>query len=324
MRHVVFVVFEGFQPLDLTGPHEVFAHAHVLAGGYRLQVVAPRAGPVRSCSGLPMLAEYGVLDLAPDGIDTLVVVGGRGVDHARENADLVDWVRAAATTARRVTSVCSGALLLAATGLLEGRRVTTHWERETQLRRECPAIHVDCDPIFVRDGRFWTSAGVTAGIDLALALVDDDHGRGVALDVARELVMFLRRPGSQSQFSVPLWTTQPESDPIRTVVEAVHADPGADHTIAALADRAGWSTRHLQRRFPAELGIGATRYVEQVRVEAACRALTESDEPIEALARRLGFGSAETLRRAFHRRLGVSPSEYRDRFATVAPKEGTR
>jgi transcriptional regulator GlxA family with amidase domain len=306
---VAFVIFDGFQVLDLTGPHEVFEST----GRYECLVVGPRSGPVKASGGLRVHAEFGT-DLAPSGIDTLVVAGGAGVDQARKDAALVGWVAAAARTARRVTSVCSGALLLAEAGVLDGRRVTTHWGREEQMKREYPRLDVDCDPIFVRDGPVWTSAGVTAGMDLALALVEDDHGREEAHAVARELVMFLRRPGSQSQFSVPLWSAQPATDPIRAVVSSVQADPGARHTIADLAERSGLSVRHLQRRFTAELGVPPAAYVERVRVEAARRALAEGDEPVETLARRLGFGTGETLRRAFHRHVGVAPSDYRDRF----------
>ena len=260
-RRIVFVVFDGFQPLDLTGPHEVF-HS---AGGYACEVLATRAGPVRSVSGLVMHAAHGVTDLDPAGTDTLVVVGGRGVERAREH----------------------------------------------------PKVSVDCDPIFVRDGRVWTSAGVTAGMDLALALVEDDLGRGVAHEVARGLVLFLRRPGGQSQFSVALWSRQPATDPVRAAVGAIHADPGARHDIAGLAAHAGLSPRHLQRRFTAELGVPPTAYVERMRVEAAQRALTDGDEPVEAIARRYGFTTAETLRRTFHRRLGVAPSDYRARFRSA-------
>ncbi|MFE9774788.1 GlxA family transcriptional regulator [Streptomyces sp. NPDC005931] len=323
---VVFVVYDGFQPLDLTGPHEVFHHAGRRSGDYLCQTVATRAGPVRTDSGLLLHAEHGVADLDPAGVDTLVVVGGRGVDRARHDVTLVEWITAAAAGARRVASVCSGVFLPAAAGLLHGRRVTTHWKRERQLAREHPEVRVDCDPIFVRDGHVWTSAGVTAGMDLALALVEDDLGRDVAHAVARELVLFLRRPGGQSQFSVALWSRQPASDPMRVAVAAIHADPGARHGVADLAARAGLSPRHLQRRFTAELGVPPAAYVERVRVEAARRALTEGDDPLEAIARRCGFGTAETLRRTFHRRVGIAPSDYRSRFRSTSgtlPQTGT-
>ncbi|MFG1857201.1 GlxA family transcriptional regulator [Actinomadura geliboluensis] len=307
---VAFVIYDGFQVLDLAGPHEVFEHT----GRYECLVAAPRPGPVRSSGGLPVHAGLGIADLAPGSVDTLVVAGGTGVDRAREDTALVRWVAEAATTARRVASVCSGALLLAEAGVLDGHRVTTHWARARQLGAEYPRLDVDCDPIFIRDGNVWTSAGVTAGMDLALAMVEDDLGRDAAHAVARELVMFLRRPGSQSQFSVPLWSAQPATDPIRAAVSSVQADPGARHTIADLAERSGLSARHLQRRFTAEVGVPPAAYVERIRIEAAQRALVEGDEPVEALARRLGFGTGETLRRAFHRHVGVAPSDYRDRF----------
>ncbi|BDM74630.1 putative transcriptional regulator, AraC family protein (plasmid) [Streptomyces nigrescens] len=316
-RRIVFVIFEGFQPLDLFGPYEVFEHAHQHTGRYSCQVTAPRPGPVRSGSGLPVDVPYGVAELDPAGIDTLVVAGGGGVDQARHDRALTGWITDAGAGARRVASVCSGVFLLAAAGLLQGRRVTTHWAREQQLIREHPELVVDCDPIFFRDGRVWTSAGVTAGMDLALALVEDDVGREVAHAIAQEMVLFLRRPGNQSQFSVPLWSGQPSTDPIRAVVSAIHADPGARHGIADLASHAGLSPRHLQRRFTAELGIPPATYVEGVRIEAAKRALAESGHPVETIARRYGFGTAETLRRAFHRHLGIAPSDYRDRFRST-------
>jgi transcriptional regulator GlxA family with amidase domain len=315
-RRIVFVIFDGFQPLDLVGPHEVFSCANRLSGGYRCEVLAPLEGPVRSGSGLALHAAYGVADLDPAGVDTLVVAGGAGVDLARHDQALISWVAAAGAAARRVTSVCSGTFLLAAAGLLTGRTVTTHWARADQLRREHPDLTVDSDPIFIRDGRVWTSAGVTAGMDLALALVEDDLGRDVAHAVAKEMVLFLRRPGSQSQFSVPLWSAQPRTDPIRAAVAAIHADPGARHGVGDLARLAGLSPRHLQRRFTAEIGTAPAAYVERVRVEAAQRALTTTDEPVETIARRCGFGTAETLRRAFHRSARIAPSDYRSRFST--------
>jgi len=316
-RRIVFVIFDGFQSLDLAGPYEVFQHAAQLTGGYRCEIVASAAGVVTSRSGLPVHAGSGVAGADPAGIDTLVVAGGSGVDAALHDAALVSWIAAAGARARRVTSVCSGVFLLAAAGLVAGRRVTTHWSREDQLRREHPDVQVDCDPIFIRDGRVWTSAGVTAGMDLALALVEDDAGRAVAHTVARELVMFLRRPGSQSQFSVPLWSGQPGSDPIRAVVSAIHADPGAEHGLTELASRAGLSPRHLQRKFTAEVGTPPAAYVERVRIEAAQRALAEGDDPVETIARRCGFGTGETLRRAFHRHARIAPSDYRDRFRST-------
>ena len=178
-------------------------------------------------------------------------------------------------------------------------------------------MRVDCDPIFTRDGRVWTSAGVTAGMDLALALVEDDLGWDIAHAVAQEMVLFLRRPGSQSQFSVPLWSAQPRTDPIRSVLSAIHTDPGARHGIADLAGQAGLSPRHLPRRFTAEIGVPPAAYVERVRIEAAQRALAGTDDPVETIARRCGFATAETLRRAFHRNASVAPSDYRDRFRST-------
>jgi transcriptional regulator GlxA family with amidase domain len=316
-RRTVFVIYDGFQALDLVGPHEVFAHAAQLTGGYRREVVAPSAGPVVSSSGLPVHAAHGIADADPAEIDTLVVAGGRGVDQARTDEALVAWIAAAGHRARRVTSVCSGVFLLAAAGLIDGRRVTTHWGRAEQLTREHPEAMVDCDPIFIADGRVWTSAGVTAGMDLALALVEDDLGRDVAHAVAQELVMFLRRPGSQSQFSVPLWSAQPRTDPIHAVVTAIHNDPGAAHGIADLARHASLSPRHLQRRFTAEIGTSPSAYVERVRIEAAQRALADGDEPVDTIARRCGFGTAESLRRAFHRARRIAPSDYRSRFRST-------
>ena len=309
---VTFVIFDGFDSLDLAGPFEVFGEA-----GYELTVVASKAGPVRSDTGLTVHAQSSLasLDTSPSG--TLLVVGGWGVDAAMCDRSLVEWVAAAATKVDRVASVCCGAFILAEAGLLDGRRVTTHWREADRLAREYPAVIVDSDPIFIQDGRIWTSAGVAAGMDLALALVEADLGPQTALRVARELVLFLRRPGSQSQFSVPLWSAQPATDAVRRVVEAIHLDPGERHGIDELASLAGLSPRHLQRRFTQETGLPPAMYVERVRVEAAQRCLAEGNDPVETIARRCGFGTAETLRRTFHRLVGIAPSEYRDRFRTT-------
>jgi transcriptional regulator GlxA family with amidase domain len=315
---VACVIFDGFQSLDMVGPFEVFRHA-----GYDCAVVAAKDGPVRSSKGLSVNANRALTDADPRLVDTVIVAGGDGVLAARSDRALVRWLAEAGSSARRVASVCSGTFLLAEAGLLDGRRVTTHWRRGEQLAQEYPAVLVDCEPIFIRDGRLWTSAGVTAGMDLALALVEDDLGAETALDVARELVMFLRRPGNQSQFSVPLWSRQPATDALRGVIDAIHADPGGRHDITAMAAVAGLSPRHLQRRFTREIGLPPAAYVERVRIEAAQRALAERDDPVETIARRYGFGTAETLRRTFHRLVGITPSDYRDRFRAVHAWQGT-
>lgn len=309
---VTFVIFDGYETLDLAGPFEVFGEA-----GYELLLVAPKAGPVRSSKGLSVHPHRSVKTADPRRTDTLVVAGGHGVYAARSDRRLVDWVAVAGTSARRVASVCSGAFLLAETGLLDGRRVTTHWRAADRLAQDYPALVVDPDPIYIQDGRYWTSAGITAGMDLALALVEADLGPQTALDVARELNLFLRRPGSQSQFSVPLWSARPTTDALCRVVDAIHTDPGARHGIDDLASLAGLSPRHLQRRFTHEIGLPPAAYVERVRIEAAQRALAERNDPVETIARRYGFGTAETLRRTFHRLVGIAPSDYRARFRTA-------
>jgi transcriptional regulator GlxA family with amidase domain len=309
---VTFVIFDGFDVLDVAGPLDVFGEA-----GYEITVVAPEAGPVCSDTGLTVQAHHSVTTMDPSRLGTLLVVGGEGMDAARFDRRLVDWIAAVAPKADRIASVCLGAFLLAEAGLLDGRRVTTHWRMADRLAQEYAAVIVDSDPIFVQDGPIWTSAGVAAGMDLALALVEADLGSQTALRVARELVLFLRRPGNQSQFSVPLWSTEPASDVMREVLDAIHSDPGARHGIDDLASLAGLSPRHLQRRFTQETGLPPTVYVERVRLEAAQRALSERDDPLETIARRYGFGTAETLRRTFHRLVGIAPSEYRDRFRTT-------
>ena len=224
------------------------------------------------------------------------------------------WLRGAAGRSRRTASVCTGAFLLARAGLLDGRRATTHWAFAQRLADEHPAIRVEPDRIFVRDGQVWSSAGVTAGMDLALALVEADHGREASLEVARWLVVFVRRPGGQSQFSVPLASQAAEREPLREVQERVLADPRGDHTVETLAAAACMSPRNFSRAFVREVGLTPAAWVETVRVQCAQRLLEAGSQPIETVARESGFGTVETLRRAFGRRLGVSPGQYRDRF----------
>ena len=321
-RRIRFLIYDGHQPLDLAGPHEVFAGAQQWIDrvephrtGYHLEIIGPRAGAVPGESGLAAVAHHAWTDTDPTTpVDTLLVVGGNGVDDAILDPDLLVWLRAAAPHARRVASVCSGALLLGAAGLLGRRRVTTHWARAEQLAAACPEVQVDPDPIHLHDDGVWTSAGVTAGIDLALALVEDDLDAVVAQDVARHLVMFLRRPGGQSQFAPAVWSAPATTDPIRTAQDRIHAAPAADWRIGALAAEVGMSARNFTRMFTREIGISPGRYIERIRVEDARRRLEREPDGVVAIARTAGFGTAETMRRAFLRTLGVSPTDYRQRF----------
>jgi transcriptional regulator GlxA family with amidase domain len=221
-----------------------------------------------------------------------------------------------------VATVCSGAFLGAAAGLLEGRRVTTHWARAGQLREAYPGLAVDPDPIYLRDGKYWSSAGVTAGIDLSLALVQEDLGVDVAQTVARWLVMFLHRPGGQTQFASPVWVPRAERSTVRAVQTLVEAAPGGDHRVPVLAAAAAMSVRHFSRVFTAEVGETPSRFVERTRLEAARRELETTGDTLDVVAERCGLGSAETLRRVFHRHLGTSPDAYRRRFR-AAPTERT-
>ncbi len=325
-RHVVIVAFDGVQPLDAVGPHEVFAGAGRAAaalgrsGSYRVTLASTAGGAVRAESGL----ELGTVAL-PDAaarIDTVIVAGGSGADAAARDERLLGWIRAVAPHCRRMATVCSGAFVGAATGLMAGRRVTTHWARARQLGDEHPELIVDSDPIYIRDGTFWSSAGVTAGIDLSLALVQEDLGVDVAQTVARWLVMFLHRPGGQTQFASPVWVPRAERSTVRAVQSLVEAAPGGDHRLPALAAAAGMSVRHFARVFTAEVGESPGRFVERMRLEAARRDLEETADTLDVVAARCGLGSAETLRRVFGRSLGVPPDAYRRRFRAT-PIEGT-
>ena len=313
-KRVVVLAFPGVQMLDVTGPAEVFSIATRLgAHPYEIAVVGGDGSPLPASSGL-RLVPHQSLKGNRGSIDTLVVPGGEGTREAHRDEALIRWIRRAARRSRRVTSVCTGAFLLAEAGLLDGRRATTHWSACAALKRRFPKITVEEDPIFVRDGNVWTSAGVTAGMDLALALVEEDAGREAALAVARQLVLFVRRPGGQAQFSAQLAADTAEREPLRELQAWIVDHLAEDLTVDALAQRAHMSPRNFARAFKREVGMTPAAYVERARVERAQQALQTSQAPVALIARRCGFGTAGTLRRAFQRRVGVSPAEYRNRF----------
>ena len=314
VRRVVFAVYPRITALDLVGPHEVFG----AAGGYDLLVAAPEAGTVVTGRGPGIVADRSFASVRGP-IDTLVVVGGEGAFAAASDRDLVRAVSNLARRSRRVAAVCSGAFVLAATGLLDGKRATTHWGACDRLAQAHPQIDVESDRIFVRDGNVWTSAGVTAGMDLALALVADDMGPDVARAVAQRLVMYVQRPGGQAQFSAQLRAQRVPRDPLRELQGWIGEHPADDHGVERLAARVGMSPRHFARVFRAEVGCTPAAYVEQVRVEVARRLLETTVLGVDRIAASAGFGSSETLRRAFARRVGASPTEYRDRFCSLQP-----
>jgi transcriptional regulator GlxA family with amidase domain len=308
--------------LDVVGPFEVFSGANQVAkmlrrpGGYRVSLVSADGEAVRAESGLSL--GTAPLPDPTERIDTLVVPGGDGAQTARHDPRLMRWIADVAPRCRRVATVCSGAFLAAEAGLLDGRRVTTHWARAEQLASEFPRLRVDADPIYIRDGKYWTSAGVTAGIDLALALVHEDLGVEVAQTVARWLVMFLHRPGGQTQFATPVWLPRAERSAVRAVQTLVESAPAGDNRLPTMAAAAAMSVRHFARVFTQEVGETPGRFVERVRLEAARHELETTSATLEVIAARCGFGTAETMRRAFQRRLNVAPDSYRRRFRVVA------
>jgi transcriptional regulator GlxA family with amidase domain len=327
MRTVLMVLFNEVQSLDVTGPLEVFTGANTWRTQrgdgpvYDIRTASLGGGMVRTSSGLRVapdgdLREFPVPRRAGGGPDLLIVPGGEG--SRRPDPELVGWLRAHGRRADRLVSVCTGAFLLAAAGLLDGRRVTTHWAYCSALAARYPAIRVDPHPIFIRDGNVATSAGVTAGIDLALALVEDDLGRDAALDIARHLVVFLRRPGNQAQFSAQLAGQLANREPLRDVQQWIADHPAADLSVEALASQARLSPRQFARASAAEVGMPPGRYVDRVRLETARRRLEDTADGVEQTARSCGYGTPEAMRRAFLRTVGVSPGEYRRRFRTSA------
>lgn len=317
-RNVLFLLLPGLQLLDLAGPADVFAAAneHMALSQdprrYRLRF----AGPVRSvgtATGLEVRASP--LSDVGGAVDTVVIPGGIDFATDRFDPEALAWLRRRAPRVRRIASVCTGAFVLARAGLLEGRRATTHWTALDALREAAPTATIDGDPLYIRDDSIYTSAGVTAGIDLALTLVEEDHGHRLALEVARTLVMFLHRPGGQSQFSAALHGPMAGHPAIRAVQTSIEAAPEDDHCVAALARRAGMSERHFVRLFTQHAGESPARYVQRIRVERARQLLEGGALSVEEVGAACGFGSAETLRRVFLEATSVTPSAYRARFA---------
>lgn len=321
IRRIIVVLYDGVRLLDVSGPLEVFAIANECGGRYELVTASLDARDVTATSGLRLGARTALAEVRGH-IDTLVVPGAPEWETSAIDPRLLDEIRRLAALARRTASVCAGAFPLAAAGLLDGKRAATHWSLSETLARAYPSITVDRDAIFVRDGRIITSAGITSGIDLCLSLVEDDLGPEIARTVAKHLVVFMARPGGQSQYSARISVGQPRHELLRTLLDGIATDPAADHSLEALAGRANISPRQLSRLFRTELDATPAGYVEQVRVEAAKAMLERGTDAMDVIARRAGLGTAETLRRAFVRVLGVTPSAYRHRFRTTAATPG--
>ncbi|WP_392958820.1 GlxA family transcriptional regulator [Streptomyces sp. LN245] len=320
-RRVVVVVYAGAMALDITGPIEVFDIANRLldpgAFPYRIELVSADAPLVRTSSGVSVGAQP--LEAGQGPVDTLLVPGGWSVGEALRDQALVSWIGAAAARSRRVASVCGGSFLLAEAGLLDGRRATTHWAYSETMARRYPAVTVDAEPIFVWDGPFVTSAGVSTGIDMALALVEADHGAALALETARFLVLFLKRHGGQSQFSAMLDAQLADHPPIRTAQEWILENLHNPLPVAEMAERANMSPRNFARVFRREVGTTPGQYVQRTRIARARELLETTDLPIGQIAGRCGFGAPETFFRSFGRTLGLTPKEYRHRFQVITP-----
>jgi transcriptional regulator GlxA family with amidase domain len=319
VRPVLLVVYDRVRLLDVAGPLEVFAFANGLGARYQLSVASLDGRPVRTTVEVSLPARVALKGFAGR-VDTLIVPGGPGAAEAADRGEFLSAVRDVASRSSRVASVCTGAFVLGGAGLLGGRRATTHWAAESEFAQRFPEVALELDAIFVRDGHVLTSAGVTAGIDLALSLVEEDYGAELARRVAKLLVVFMQRPGGQSQFSVRARTETSRYEPLRELLDAVAVDPGGDHSASAMAQRAMVSERHLARLFVRETGMTPAQYVEEVRVEAAQSLLERGDESLEVVAQRAGFGSPETMRRAFLRVLGITPGSYRARFRSTGPR----
>lgn len=313
---VVVLVYDGIQILDATGPIDTFASANALGAHYRITTASLTGGDIVASSGVRLGVEAAVDELAAT-IGTLLIPGAPDWQKSISDPALIATVRALATRSSRTVSICAGAFPLAATGLLDGRRAATHWKLSRHLAARFPDVVVDSAAIFVTDGDFVTSAGVTAGIDLSLSLIEQDHGSTLAREVARDLVVFMARPGDQSQFSVRLQAPPTQNSAVRGVMDVITSDLSHNHSLQALANTAGLSPRHLSRLFLAEIGYTPQQFIDRTRLEAACAMLTGSRDSLERVAERTGVGSSESLRRLFKRELDITPGTYRQRFRST-------
>lgn len=325
LRRIVHFVYPGAKLLDCTGPLQVFADAAEYARGaghYSTVIVSVEGGPVVTDAGVP-LPTRAVSGLRLKSSDAVLVTGGIGVYAAAQDDRIVGWLRSRAPRVELVASTCTGAFLMGAAGLLDGRRAVTHWSRCDDLQERYPGARVEADPIYIEDGNVWTSAGVTAGIDLSLALVERDLGRSVAMEIARNLVVYSRRPGGQSQFSQRLQQqSADESDEFEQLHGWIEDHLASDLRVEQLADRCAMTPRTFHRLYTKQMGQTPARAVARLRIEAARRLLEETTNPVKEIARRCGFGGEEQLRRNFQRELGVSPSGYRESWASPKDSPG--
>jgi transcriptional regulator GlxA family with amidase domain len=322
LRRIVLIGFNGVQSLDLVGPADVFAHANASTSSawkYDVTLASPRGGEIVTNAGLRFSRTVALREISGQ-LDTIIVAGGsrEGLTQAMSDTNLLSWLRKRASATRRIASVCTGAFVLAAAGFLDGRRATTHWGSCARLQKFRPAVEVDRDAIFVAEPPFFTSAGVTAGIDLCLSFVEADCGPATALAVAKELVLFMRRPGGQSQFSAALNVQAAATPKLRTLVSDLTADPSGDLSLPSLARRAAMTERTFSRVFHKEIGMTPAAFVESARVDRAKALLETSDWPLARVAERSGFRSLDTLHRAFLAHTGATPGEYRERFGARA------
>lgn len=330
-RRVLLIAYPDCQILDLAGPVEALEKANQAVGTplYGIRIVGRRKGPLQTSGALTLQISQDFRGLSEKdliGLDTLILPGGAGVRQACKDPDLLAFILTAAKNARRIASVCTGAFLLAEAGLLVGRQVTTHWDAAEEFAARYPDINLEADAIYVQDGRFWSSAGVTAGIDLTLALIESDYGHEIALSAARRLVVYMMRPGGQNQFSAQLRIRTPKDQRLKELPVWIGENLAEDLSISRLASKVAMSRRNFTRRFTEQTGVSPAAFVERCRLEHARRRLEGNDASLDRIAAESGLASAEVLRRLFQRHLGTSPLHYRARFQTAMrlPEKETR